>query len=389
MKPDSQMTLDRHFRQCVGIDVSKDKFTACLQMYDRASDVGCHTMSIDFDNTKSGFNQFVKWSRKEAVKGFPLTYLMEPTGVYYEPLAYHLHKIGQTVYVVLPNKARSFCEAEGIKTKTDAMDARCLALMGCTSRKLKPWSPPAPIYRELCQMTRFHTDLSQIMTSVMNRMESLNHMEEADKTVRKNCQKLIDEIDTLMENNDKAIMQKITEDKELEARVKRIAKTKGLGVTTVVCIVAETEGFHLIENRKQLTSYAGLDVRAKQSGREDPKHAISKKGNAHIRAALYMPALVAVRYNPQIKTVYGRICQKHPKQKKIGVTAAMRRLLLLIYTLWKNGEEYDPMRDKTHTHQKKMKEEDTELEYEPEDCIGPKRDPADWNATDEHGNPPF
>ena len=69
--------------------------------------------------------------------------------------------------------------------------------------------------------------------------------------------------------------------------------------------------------------------------------------------ALYMPALVAVRYNPQIKTVYGRICQKHPTQKKIGVTAAMRRLLLLIYTLWKNGEEYDPMRDKTHTHTKR------------------------------------
>ena len=368
MKPDSQMTLDRYFRQCVGIDVSKDKFTACLQMYDRASDVGCHTMSIDFDNTKSGFNQFVKWSRKEAVKGFPLTCLMEPTGVYYEPLAYHLHKIGQTVYVVLPNKARSFCEAEGIKTKTDAMDARSLALMGCTSRKLKPWSPPAPIYRELRQMTRFHADLSQIMTSVMNRMESLSHMEKADKTVRKNCQKLIDEIGTLMENNGKAIMQKVAEDKELEARVKRIAKAKGLGVATVVCIVAETEGFHLIENRKQL---------------------ISKRGNAHIRAALYMPALVAVRYNPQIKAAYGRICQKHPKEKKIGVTAAMRRLLLLIYTLWKNGEEYDPMRDKTHTPKKRMKEENTELEYGPKDCIGPKHEPVDWNATDEHGNPPF
>ena len=148
-------------------------------------------------------------------------------------------------------------------------------------------------------MTRFHADLSQIMTSVMNRMESLSHMEKADKTVRKNCQKLIDEIGTLMENNGKAIMQKVAEDKELEARVKRIAKAKGLGVATVVCIVAETEGFHLIENRKQLTSYAGLDVRAKQSGKEDPKHAISKRGNAHIRAALYMPALVAVRYNPQ------------------------------------------------------------------------------------------
>ena len=343
------MTLDRYFRQCVGIDISKDKFTACFQMYDRASDVGCHMMSIDFDNTKSGFNQFVKWSRKEAQKGFPLAYIMEPTGVYYEPLAYHLHKIGQTVYVVLPNKARSFCEAEDIKTKTDAMDARCLALMGCVSRKLKPWSPPAVIYRELRQMTRFHADLCVIRTSVSNRMEALEHMEGANKLVVGNCKKLIDKIDKLMEDNGKAMMQKVAEDGNLEARVKRITTAKGVGETTVVCIIAETQGFHLIENRKQLVSYSSLDVKAWQSGNDDPKHVISKKGNAHIRAAFYMPALVATRYNPQIKAAYGRICQKHPNEKMIGVAAAMRRLLLLIYTLWNNGEEYDPKRDKTHT----------------------------------------
>ena len=63
MKPTSQMTLDVYFRQCVGIDISKDKFTACLYMYDRASDAGCCTKSIDFANTKSGFNQMVRWSR--------------------------------------------------------------------------------------------------------------------------------------------------------------------------------------------------------------------------------------------------------------------------------------------------------------------------------------
>ena len=344
MKPTSQMTLDVYFRQCVGIDISKDKFTACLYMYDRASDVGCHTMSIDFDNTKSGFNQMVRWSRKEAVKSHPLTYLMEPTGVYYEHLAYHLHKIGQIVYVVLPNKARKFCESEGIKTKTDAMDARCLALMGCVSRKLKPWSPPAAIYRELRQMTRFHADLCAIRRSVANRMEALDHMEGVSKTVRKNCEKLIGEIDTLTEKNGKAIMKKVAEDKELQIKVKRIATAKGLREPTIICVIAETEGFHYIENRKQLVGYAGLDVKARQSGNEDPRHSISKKGNAHIRAALYMPALTAIRFNRQIKTAYGRICQKHPKEKMIGVTAAMRRLLLLIYTLWKNGEEYDETR---------------------------------------------
>jgi len=384
MKPTSQMTLDVYFRQCVGIDISKDKFTACLYMYDRASDVGCCTKSIDFANTKSGFNQMVRWSRKEAVKSHPLTYLMEPTGIYYEHLAYHLHRIGQTVYVVLPNKARKFCESEGIKTKTDAMDARCLALMGCVSRKLKPWSPPAPIYRELRQMTRFHADLCEVRTSVANRLEALNHMEGTTKSVHRNCEKLLQEIDTLMEKNGKAVMKKVAEDKELHANVKRIATAKGLRETTIVCVIAETEGFHYIENRKQLVGYAGLDVKAKQSGKDDPKHCISKKGNAHIRAALYMPALVAVRYNRQIKAAYDRICQKHPNEKMIGVIAAMRRLLLLIYTLWKNGEEYDEMRDTAHA----MRKEEPEQEYSQDDCMGRiDNEPADRDVGDENGEP--
>ena len=384
MKPTSQMTLDVYFRQCVGIDISKDKFTACLYMYDRASDVGCCTKSIDFANTKSGFNQMVRWSRKEAVKSHPLTYLMEPTGIYYEHLAYHLHRIGQTVYVVLPNKARKFCESEGIKTKTDAMDARCLALMGCVSRKLKPWSPPAPIYRELRQMTRFHADLCEVRTSVANRLEALNHMEGTTKSVLRNCEKLLQEIDTLMEKNGKAVMKKVAEDKELHANVKRIATAKGLREPTIVCVIAETEGFHYIENRKQLVGYAGLDVKAKQSGKDDPKHCISKKGNAHIRAALYMPALVAVRYNRQIKAAYDRICQKHPNEKMIGVIAAMRRLLLLIYTLWKNGEEYDEMRDTAHA----MRKEEPEQEYSQDDCMGRiDNEPADRDVVDENGEP--
>ena len=180
-------------------------------------------------------------------------------------------------------------------------------------------------------------------------------------------------------------MKKVAEDKELLARVKRIATARGLGVTTIMCVIAETEGFHLIENRKQLTSYAGLDVKARQSGKEDPKHRISKEGNAHIRAALYMPALVAVRHNRQIREAYGRICQKHPKEKMIGVAAAMRRLLMLIYTLWKNGEEYDETRDKTHTQRKKV----LEPEYGPEDCIGTPQEPVDWDAMNENGEPPF
>lgn len=385
MKPTSRMSTGEGFRQCVGIDISKEKFTACLYMYDRLSDEGCCTGSVEFANTRQGFNQMVKWSRKEALKGRALTYLMEPTGVYYEPLAYHLDKIGQTLYVVLPNKARKFCEAESIKTKTDAMDARCLALMGCASRKLRPWSPPKAIYRELRQLTRFRADLCKLRTSVTNRQESLLHMEGASKNVQKGCEELVSEIDKLMEKNEKDITAKLAEDKELEARINRIATAKGVGATTITCVVAETQGFHLIENRKQLTSYAGLDVKAKQSGKEDPKHTISKKGNANIRAVLYMPAMSAARCNRQAKAAYDRICQKHPKEKMIGITAVMRRLLLLIYTLWKNGEEYDETRDVTSTPRKK----EHTPEHTQEDCIPNTNEPVDWNATGENGQPPF
>ncbi len=385
MKPDPLMSLDKYFRQCVGIDISKDKFTACLFMYDRGSDVGCCTESIDFPQSKTGFNQLVKWSRREAQKGFPMPFLMEPTSTYYEKLAYHLHKIGQTVYIVLPNKARKFCEYEGIKTKTDPMDARCLALMGCVSRKLRPWEPPKAIYHELRQLTRLRADLTKMQTQLLNHIESVDHMESVDKEVRKCYGKLLESVRKQLEKNEKDIEAKVAQDEELQERVKRIATAKGIRATTIVCVIAETEGFHLINNRKQLTSYAGLDVVAKQSGKDDPKHVISKKGNANIRAALYMPALSAARCNRQMKEAYRRICGKHPDAKMISVTAVMRRLLLLIYTLWKNGEEYDETRDKTHMPKKK----EPECEYGPDDCIRPNSEPMDRDAADEDGNPIF
>lgn len=344
MKPTANIVIDKYFHQCVGIDMAKDKFDACLYMYNRGTDEGCHTDSVEFPNNKHGFNQLTKWVRKEAVKGCNVTFLMEATGVYHEPLAYHLNKLKQTVYVVLPNKARDFANYEGIKTKTDNMDARCLALLGCYDRKLKSWAPPKPIYVELRQMTRFRIHLQKIKDSISNQLEALNHSQSPDKGIVAYYNKLIDKIDNIAEKNDSAIMDKVAEDKELKAKVDNIYTAKGLGYLTIITVIAETQGFNLITSRKQLASYAGLDVVAKQSGPQDPKRKISKKGNAYIRAALYFPAMSACRYNPQIKELYDRICKKHPKVKMIGLVAAMRKLLLLIYTLWKSNKAYDPER---------------------------------------------
>ena len=91
-----------------------------------------------------------------------------------------------------------------------------------------------------------------------------------------------EELKELTTENNKAIMEKVAEDRELQDKVRRIAKVKGLREPTIVCVIAETEGFHYIENREQIVGYAGLDVKARQSGKEYPRHCIS-----YTRSALY------------------------------------------------------------------------------------------------------
>ena len=88
----SKFPTDKYFRQCIGIDVSKNKFTACMCMLSWGCPAQC-TGAIDFSNDKTGFNQLVKWARTEAEKSHPILFMMEPNGTYYEELAFHLHTL--------------------------------------------------------------------------------------------------------------------------------------------------------------------------------------------------------------------------------------------------------------------------------------------------------
>lgn len=338
MKPDFQPS--EYFVQCVGIDISKSSFTACLCMSNMRE--RCQSEVTSFANTRQGFNQLLKWSRKEALKGYPIRFVMEATGVYYESLAYHLYRLKQEVYVVLPNKVHDYAKYEGVKTKTDEVDARVIARMGCVTNNLFAWQPPAPIYRDLKQLTRACAALKKMRVTLLNQLESLNHAEETLPSVIKHYTQVVDELDTQIEKLKKEIDKRLQQDQELTEKINRIATIKGLSVDTIVSIIAETNGFAFITSRKQLASYAGLDVRAHASGQQDPKHHISKRGNVRLRSLLYMPALVASRFNPSLQLMYKRINERNPTCKKIGITALMRKLLLLIYTLWKNGETFDP-----------------------------------------------
>jgi hypothetical protein len=106
-------------------------------------------------------------------------------------------------------------------------------------------------------------------------------------------------------------------------------------------VVAETSGFALVENERQLASYAGLDVVQRQSGLAAHATRISKRGNTRLRTALYLPALSSLRHNPRQIAFYTRLRTRHPSGKP-GVIAVMRKLLVLCYSLWRNDRVYDP-----------------------------------------------
>ena len=148
--------------QCVGIDISKATFTACLckRYQDGSIDL---SEVVEFPNTKTGFNQLLKWQRKSFSKEVPLSYVMEATGIYYEQLAYHLNKLKLHVSVVLPNKIVHYGKSLNVKTKTDVEDAKVISRFGA-ERKLVSWTPASSLYKQLRALTRLYGSLQRDKT---------------------------------------------------------------------------------------------------------------------------------------------------------------------------------------------------------------------------------
>ena len=128
---------------------------------------------------------------------------------------------------------------------------------------------------------------------------------------------------------------------ELARKLGQLTSIPGIGLTTAIVVVAETNGFVLVENERQLASYAGSGVVQRQSGLSVHATRISRRGNVRLRTALYLPAVSSSRYNPQQMAFYARLRARQPSGRP-GVIAVMRKLLVRCYSLWKNDGVYDP-----------------------------------------------
>ena len=327
-------------KQSVGIDVSKDKFHVCFSQ--RQLDKPFRIISShSYACNQSGFSDLSLWVEKHRKADVELHFLMEATGVYYETLAYYLRSKGYRVTVLLANKVKAFAKTLDNPSKTDVIDAKTMAQMAL-ERDFPIWTPPSAKMLSIKRLCRERMAYLAEKTSISNRLHAQNYSYNPEVKSLERAQAFLDFLDQKVKEIEKQIKELIESDPDIKERFDKVCTIKGVGLVTAATIIGETNGFTLFENKAQLVRYAGYDVKEFKSGNTVEKEAkISKQGNGHIRKALHFPALVVVKSNEVFENLFRRVVSTTSVKMKAYV-AVQRKLLVLIYTLYKKNVAFDP-----------------------------------------------
>lgn len=317
----------------LGIDVSKAKLDCCLLLDPDST----KRKSKSVANTKAGFVNLFEWLNKKDVPLDQLHVVMEGTGVYHEQIALALVDAEVIVSIVNPAQVRDFGRGMAVRTKTDGVDSFVLARYGAL---LKPaaWQPPSPEARVLKMLLARREALAQDLQRELNRQEkakatvtpALIHqsIDASIEFVRKQLAKLQQDIDHHIDSH-----PNLRRDMELLTSIPAVGRQNGSNLLAII-------HSNCFGSAEQLAAYLGLVPIERQSGSSVlGKARLSKAGPPRIRAALYMAAVVATRFNPHVKALYERLVAKG-KAKMAAIGAAMRKLAHLCFGVLKTRMPY-------------------------------------------------
>jgi len=304
----------------IGADISKDHID--LQSL---PDGG----TLKVANDRKGFAAIVRWIGTKGVERI----VYEPTGAYHKAFERFMMVQGLPLSKVNPRLARRFAEATGRLAKTDRIDAGLLAHYGAL---LAP--------RILQANTQIHNDLKELhvarlalikdRTAAKNRAKNLSNL----LLKRHNADRLR-QIQRQMTAVDEAIMALIGADVSLKARFDILVSIPGVSQITAFTLLIEMPELGELDE-KAAAALCGLAPMSRQSGRWTGRAFIAG-GRAIVRHALYMPALVACRFNPDFKTKYEDLT-KAGKPPKVAITAVMRKLIVLANALLRQNRKGQP-----------------------------------------------
>ena len=319
-----------------GIDVSHKDVVIVISVKGKAR------KAKTFENTASGHKAIVHLLSK--LKG-ETSVCLEATGIYHFDLAVALSRAeGIEVMVINPKASHNFAKVLMKRSKTDAVDAEILAIY-CERMPFEPWQRPAEENITLRAISRRIAALNKLKSQTKNQLHALSATDETPVVVIEHTQELIDLLEKQILALRDSALELIQQHDDLAEPYTLITSIKGIAQASSIQILAELMILPKDMSARQWVAYAGLDPRIFESGSSVAKKPrISKVGNKYIRQALYMPALVATRFEPNIKGYYAHLIEDNGLKKIQAICAVMRKLLHAIHGMLKAKKEFDGAR---------------------------------------------
>jgi len=320
----------------IGIDVSKAKLD-CLWIRDLP---GMKLKSKVQANTPAGHKALLAWTVKQTGEDVTrLHFVMEATGIYHEALAYALHSAGAQVSVVNPARVRDFAKSMGAQTKTDKKDSVVIARFGMTQSP-RLWEPEPNEIRQLKALIARCDAVKQDIQRESNRMEKAT-VTDVSAEVRTSIETVLAQLKAEKKRLESLIDDHIDKHPGLKNDRALLESIPAVGpvIAQQMIAVIRSRSFN---QATQCSAFLGLIPIEKQSGTSvySPPR-LSKCGDGRVRAKLYMAAIVATKYNPDIRCQYERLL-KNGKSKKSAIGAAMRKLVQICFGVLKHQTPYQP-----------------------------------------------
>ena len=263
--------------------------------------------------------------------------VMEATGVYHEQAALTLHEGGVSVSIINPAQARDFARSLAIRTKNDCVDSFVLARYAALLRPVL-WIPPTPQARALQAMIARADAIKQDLRRELNRKEKTDVVQ-APIQIRESLNDSIAFLQNQLKKLQQDIDNHIDRHPELKDDITLLTSIPGVGTQTSQHLLSVIH-LHRFDSAERLASYLGVVPVERQSGSSlKGRSHMSKAGPAHLRAVLYMAAIVAIRHNPHVKAHYERLLAAG-KSKMSALGAAMRKLVHLCFGVLKSRQPY-------------------------------------------------
>lgn len=289
-----------------------------------------------FSNDGQGHQQLIDWLRSFGVTRV----VCEATGVYHLDVAFALTDAGIPLMVANPRQIKRFIEARARNTQTDVIDADELAEY---ARRMDfvPWKAPSTNGFELHKLGRAIGQLTKRHTAMLNRLHAARASTHTPKSIVKSAEREVQFIERERVELSKAALRLVRKDPDLTRKFELLISAPGIAEVSALAILAELIVLPPNLAGKAWVKYAGIDPMSKRSGTSVNTNAhIAKRGNARLRGALYMPALVARQRDPHMREFADRMITNH-KQPIEAIVAVQRKLLLSIHAMFRTDQTWN------------------------------------------------